>query len=162
VNPIRIVFALIVFSLIGFDITEATASPGKMVPTPDQKSSKGKMVFWRHMADGPACLEYSWVSEGKRRMVQLVPGTQLGEGLGPISNASHVQIYSLSNNGRGGVKQWQFPPGPPYSGKVVGAIIEVRGMEVVGTVYYNDGTSAVDRHPLDPAVRTCSKVPKKK
>ena len=154
-NTFRIVFAIIVISFVSFDITEATASP-------DQKLSKDKMVFWRHMADGPACLEYSWVSDGKRRVVQLGPGIQEGVGPGPGSHASHVQVYGLSNNGRGGVKKWQFPPGRPHSVKVVGATVEVRGMEVVGTVYYNDGTSAVDRHQIDPTVHTCSEVPKKK
>jgi hypothetical protein len=176
VNTIRIIFAILVVSFISADILGATAilpqnSAGKMVSSPDQNSSngipdnkfsKGKMVFWRHMADGPACLEYSWVPEGKRRMVQLGPGTKEGGGPGPSSQATHVQVYSMSNNGRGGVKKWQFPPGRPHSGNVVGATVEVRGMEIVGTVYYSNGTTAVDRHQIDPSVHTCVEGPKKK
>lgn len=172
-NTIRIVFGIIVVSFISFDIPEATATndgPAReeatartqAIPGSDSKSAIGKMMFWRHMTDGPACLEYSWVPEGKRRVVRLGSGVRENWGVGPMSHASHVQVYSLSNNGRAGVKKWQFPPGQPHSGKVVGATVEVRGMEVVGTVYYNDGTSALDRHTLDPAVHTCPEVPKKK
>lgn len=121
---------------------------------------KSQMMFSRDVYDGPACLEYSWVPEGKRRTVKLLPGRKEGTGLEPTSKeASHVQVYTLSNNGQVGLERWQFPPGGPHSSRVVGATVGLKGTEVTGTVYYEDGTTASDKHTLKGPAPKCPELP---
>ena len=86
------------------------------------------MDFWRDDYTGPACLEYSYVPEGKRRTIQLRPGQQeaiqddtVPDDLKP----SHVQVYTLTNNDAVSLGMWQFPPGPPYVLPVIGAQVSV-------------------------------------
>jgi IPT/TIG domain-containing protein len=117
--------------------------------------AKSNMVFTRDLYKGKACLEYSWVPEGKRRVIQLNPNTQEGEGDGPTAKeVSHLQIYALSN-GLYGLRDWQFPPGPPHRSAVVRAIVEVKETEAVGTVFYHDRSSATDRKALVPMPVAC-------
>lgn len=122
------------------------------------------MKFWRDDYSGPACLEYSWVPEGVRRVIQLPPGQQAGDRTDPIADdldPSHVQVYRLDNNTRVSTEQWQFPPGPPYSAPVDGATVEVyqARLEAVGTVHYADGSTAADTRRLDPIPRPCPEFP---
>jgi hypothetical protein len=113
------------------------------------------MVFTRNLYKGKGCLEYSWVSEGKRRVIQLNPDVKEGEGAGPTAkDASHVQVYALSN-GLFGLKEWQFPPGPPRLSPVMRAIVEVKETEARGTVFYQDGSSAGDTKALVPMPVSC-------
>jgi hypothetical protein len=117
--------------------------------------SKSAMVFKRDLYKGKGCLEYSWVSEGKRRVIQLNSEIKEGEGVGPTAKeASHVQVYALSN-GLFGLKEWQFPPGPPRHSPVTGGIVEVKEMEAVGTVFYQDGSSATATKALVPMPVVC-------
>ena len=114
------------------------------------------MRFVRDVFTGPACLEYSWVPEGKRHTILLDPGQPEGFRTDPIADDIHpsfVQVYRLSNNQRTSLEMWQFPKGPPPHGSDVDrAEVEVHEstMEAVGTVFYTDGTSASGRHRLDP------------
>ena len=113
------------------------------------------MVFTRDLYKGKGCLEYSWVSEGKRRVIQLNPNVREGEGAGPTAkDTSHVQVYALSN-GLFGLKEWQFPPGPPRPSPVVRAIVEVKETEAVGIVFYQDGVNAADTKALVPMPISC-------
>jgi IPT/TIG domain len=106
------------------------------------------MIFKRDLYKVNGCLEYSWVSEGKRRVIQLNPNVKEGEGDGPMAkDASHVQVYALSN-GLYGLKEWQFPSGPPYPSPIVRAIVDVKETEAVGTVFYQDQSSATDTKAL--------------
>ena len=108
------------------------------------------MILWRDVYNEPGFVEYSWVPQGMRRDIDLAPDQQEGSRADPgPGNASHVQIYRLTN-GRWAVQNWQFPPGPPYKAPVIAAIIQVleRRKEVVGTVHYADGTSAKDTYKL--------------
>ena len=122
------------------------------------------MKFWRDDYTEGACLEYSWVPEGVRRVITLDPGQQAGDRTDPVSDdlkPSHVQVYRLVNNKRVSTEMWQFPPGPPYTDPVDGATVEVYEgrLEAVGTVRYADGSTASDTRPLDPFPRPCPETP---
>src|SRR5580692_4060470 len=111
------------------------------------------MKFWRDVYNRPGCLEYSWVPEGRRRVILLEAGQQEGARTDPIAaglKPSHVQVYSLTN-GIHSTEGWQFPPGPPHLTPVVSARVEVfeSRMEVVGTVYYADGSTATQTQKLE-------------
>jgi IPT/TIG domain len=113
------------------------------------------MEFKRDLHNGNGCLEYSWGSEGKRRLIQLSPSRKGGEGQGPMANdASQVQVHALTN-GQYSLKEWQFPSGPPYRSPVVGATVELKEIEAVGTVFYEDRSSATDRKALVPMAVKC-------
>jgi hypothetical protein len=117
--------------------------------------SKNSMMFKRDLYKGKACVEYSWVSEGKRRLIQLEPNMKEGEGSGPMAkDASHVQVYALSN-GLYGLKEWQFPSDAPHSSPVVGALVELKELEAVGTVFYEDQSYASDTKALLPMPVNC-------
>jgi hypothetical protein len=77
--------------------------------------AKITMDFWRDDHTGPACLEYSYVPEGKRRIIQLRPGQQEAIQADTVPDdlkPSHVQVYTLTNNDTVSLDMWQFPPGP--------------------------------------------------
>ena len=148
----RLAHVVVAFALSAF----VSASVGctylaeKTPPPP-----KSNMVFKRSLYKGKGCLEYSWVPEGKRRLIQLNPDVKEREGDGPTAkDASHVQVYALSN-GLYGVKDWQFPSGSPHPSPVVRAIVEVKETEAVGTVYYQDHSSARDTTALLPMPVKC-------
>jgi hypothetical protein len=110
------------------------------------------MIFWRDVYNEPGSVEYSWVPQGHRLDIRLGPDQQEGSGSDPgLPNVSHVQVYQLTN-GRLGIGNWQFPPGPPHKSPVIAAIIQVleRRKEVIGIVHYADGTVAKDTHLLEP------------
>jgi IPT/TIG domain-containing protein len=124
---------------------------GETTPPPVKRN----MLLTRDLYKGKACLEYSWVPEGKRRVVQLNPNVKEREGEGPSANdASHVQVYALSN-GLYGLTDWQFPSGPPHASPVMRASVEVKETEAVGTVFYHDRSSASDRKALVPMPVMC-------
>lgn len=75
------------------------------------------------------------------------------------SKPLHVQVYRLSNNKQVGLKLRQFPPGLPHPTPVVRTTIEVSDKEVVGTVYYQDGSSASDKRQLDADAVKCPEIP---
>ena len=113
------------------------------------------MEFKRDLYNGKGCLEYSWGSEGNRRLIQLSPNRKEGEGQGPMGNdASQVQVHALTN-GQYSLKEWQFPSGPPHPSPVVGAIVELKEIEAVGTVFYQDRSSATDTKTLVPMAVKC-------
>jgi hypothetical protein len=113
------------------------------------------MVLTRDLYKGKACLEYSWVPEGKRRVIQLNLNVKEGAGDGPTApKVSHIQVYALSN-GLYGLKDWQFPPGPPHPSPVVRAIVKVKETEAIGTVFYQDRSSATDTKALVPMPVAC-------
>jgi hypothetical protein len=108
------------------------------------------LIFWRDVYNESGSVEYSWVPQGTRRDIWLGPDQQEGSRSDPgLPNVSHVQVYHLTN-GRLGIGNWQFPPGPPHKSPVIAAIIQVleQRKEVIGTVHYADGTSARDSRPL--------------
>lgn len=113
------------------------------------------MEFKRDLYNGNGCLEYSWGSEGKRRLIQLSPNRKEGEGQGPMANdASQVQVHALTN-GQYSLKEWQFPSGPAHPSPVVGATVELKEIEAVGTVFYEDRSSATDTKALVPMAVKC-------
>lgn len=119
-----------------------------------------EMTFRRDIYSSRACLEYSWVPEGKRRTIFLDVGQQVGSSNDQVSDTlhpSHVQVYSLSNNEQWSTEGWQFPEGPPQGTDVVRATVEISqtNHKVVGTVYYAGGTSASYSVPLDEVARPC-------
>ena len=122
---------------------------------------RNDMLFKRDIYKGKGCLEYSWVSEGKRRVIQLDPNVKEGEGDGPAAtDASHVQVYALTN-GQYSLKDWQFPSGPPHSSPVVSATVELKEIEAVGTVFYQDQSFATDTKALMPMPVKCPAGPEK-
>jgi hypothetical protein len=111
------------------------------------------MIFWRDLYEEPGSVEYSWVPQGIRRDIRLAPDQQVGSQSDPPSGhalVSHVQVYELTN-GRLGIGNWQFPPGPPHKSPVIAAIIQIlqHRKEVIGIVHYADGTTAKSSHPLE-------------
>jgi hypothetical protein len=61
--------------------------------------------FWRDDYVDGACLEYSYVPEGKRRTLLLKPGQQEASQTDTVPDdleASQVQVYTLTNNGQPG------------------------------------------------------------
>jgi hypothetical protein len=122
-------------------------------PTPPPPTSH--MVFERNLSKGNACLEYSWLSEGKRQLIQLNSNIKEGEGAGPMANdASHVQVHALTN-GLYGLKDWQLPSGPAHPSPIVRAIVEVKEIEAVGTVFYQDQSQRTETKALLPMPIKC-------
>jgi hypothetical protein len=118
------------------------------------------MDFWRDEFTGPACLEYSYVPEGKRRTIQLRPGQQEVIQTDTVPDdlkASQVQVYTLTNNDIVSLAMWQFPPGPPYILPVIRAQVSVlqERMVAAGMVTYSDETVNSGSAPLDPFPRPC-------
>jgi len=141
---VSLVLCAFVSASVGCKIAEAPPPPLPHI-----------MVFKRDLSNGKGCLEYSWVSEGKRQLIQLNPSIKEGEGAGPTAkDASHVQVYALSN-GLYGLKEWQFPSGPTSSLPVVRAVVELKEIEAVGTVFYQDESSATERQLLQPMPVNC-------
>jgi hypothetical protein len=126
-------------------------------------AKKIKMTFWRDDYKGPACLEYSWVPEGKRHTILLPPGQQEGSATDSIPDdldPSQVQVYRLTNNEKVSLDMWQFPPGPPHPLPVEGAKVDVFQLreEVVGVVRYTDATTAAGAAVLDNYPRPCPEL----
>jgi hypothetical protein len=141
-------FTVVLGALVGISV--GCRSAEILPPQP-----KSNMEFTRDIYNGKACLEYSWPSEDQRRLIQLSPYTKEGEGEGPAANdASHVHVYALTN-GQYSLKDWHFPSGPPHSSPVMSASIEVKQIEAVGTVFYQDQSSATDTKALVPMPVRC-------
>jgi hypothetical protein len=116
--------------------------------------------FWRDDYVDGACLEYSYVPEGKRRTLLLKPGQQEASQTDTVPDdleASQVQVYTLTNNGVVSLDMWQFPPGPPYAFPVVSAQVSVlqERMVAAGMVTYSDWTVDSGSAPLDAYSRPC-------
>jgi hypothetical protein len=118
------------------------------------------MDFWRDDYVDRACLEYSYVPEGKRRTLLLEPGQQEATQTDNVPDdlkPSHVQVYTLTNNGEVSLDMWQFPPGPPYVLPVVSVQVSVlqERMVAAGMVTYSDATVDSGSAPLHPYSRPC-------
>jgi hypothetical protein len=75
--------------------------------------AKITMDFWRDDYAGPACPEYSYVPEGKRRTIQLRPGQQEAIQTDIVPDdlkASHVQVYTLTTMTRSARRFGNFRP----------------------------------------------------
>jgi hypothetical protein len=118
------------------------------------------MRFWRDDVAGRACLEYSWVPEGRRHTIQLGPGQPEATATDTVPDdlrISNVQVYTLDANQRVSTSRWQFPALHLGSRNMVSAAVEVfvqRAM-VVGTAIYDDGSREKDERPLDPHPMLC-------
>lgn len=123
------------------------------------------MVFWRDKYKGPGCLEYSWIPEGRRHYINLMPGTQQGSSTDTVDdnlNASHVHVYVATNSGEVSIEMWQFPSTPPPKGSpIVSAqvLLFEEAKLIVGTAFYADGTIASDVAKLDLNGRPCPQRP---
>ena len=116
------------------------------------------MTFRRADYNSAACLEYSWVPEGKRRTVILAPGVREQSSTDSVPDsvmASHVQVYVMSNN-RASTEMWQFPPGPTGPYALAAALVDVHApLEVIGTAFFVNGPSIPDTHGLEDYGRNC-------
>ena len=90
---------------------------------------------------------------GEQRIVQT--DTVLDE-----VKPSHVQVYTMTNNGTVSLAMWQFPAGPAHTLPVEGAQVSVlqERLVAVGKVTYpdltvNSGSAALDVYP-----RPCPQV----
>jgi hypothetical protein len=145
----HLAFSLVVSTFVSVSV--GCTYIAETIPPPP----KNNMVLKRDISNGKGCLEYSWVSEGTRRLIELNPNIKEGEGEGPmVKDASHVQVYALTN-GQYSLKDWQFPSGPPHPSPVVRALVEVKDIEAVGTVFYQDQSSATDTKALLPMPVSC-------
>lgn len=118
------------------------------------------MDFWRDDYADAACLEYSYVPEGKRRAILLKAGQQEAIRTDVVPDdlkPTHVQVYALTNNGMVSLDMWQFPPGSPYGLPVEGAQVSVlqKRMVAAGMVTYTDSTVNSGSAPLHPYSRPC-------
>jgi hypothetical protein len=121
------------------------------------------MVFWRDVCVLSACLEYSWVPEGKRHVIQLGPNQSEDSTTDSITipdDISYVEVYRLMSNGVG-TDSWQFPPGQPHTSPVIYSAIEVfeERMEVVGTAHYADGSHVSGTRMLNRSPLLCPELP---
>ena len=118
------------------------------------------MKLWRDVYNGPASMQYSWVPEGKRRMIQLSAGQQTDIRTDTVDDdldASHVQIYCLDNDGAVSTAIWQFPLGPPNPWRLTGATVEIfeDTGEVLGTAEFLGHDPLSDKHQLENVPRKC-------
>jgi hypothetical protein len=131
------------------------------------------MRIQRDNADHFACLEYSWIAEGKRdtipdrmgkreHMLGLGPGQPQGVQTTMVTvQASKVQVYVLTSiephRAGASIEIPFFPLGKSPSAPLIRANIEVfqKRMEVVTTAYYADGSALSDTHKLDDYPRLC-------
>jgi hypothetical protein len=144
----RIVFSVTLSAFVG-----ASAGCKDFVDAPPP--SKSNLLFTRDLHKGNGCLEYTWASAGKRQVIQLDPNIKEGEGAGPMANdASHVRVLALTN-GLYGLRDWQFPSGRPHPSPIARAIVEVKEIEAVGTVVYEDESQASETKALQPMPVTC-------
>ena len=141
--------------IVSLLISSMSATTIPAVAANELSAEKGKMTFSRNPYDGKACLEYSWIPQGIRRVIKLPDGKKEDSRVDPIpEDASHVQIYTLSSfynkkpYGLESKDHVQFPSGPPYKRPVVRATVEVHETEAIGTVYYDDNTSAKEKIQL--------------
>jgi hypothetical protein len=116
------------------------------------------MTFSRDVGTSPSCLEYSWVPTGARRHILLDAGSPEGSETDAFADdyyPSQVQVYVLCD-GNQSAMGWQFPSGPPR-GKVVGASVTVshQQKQVVGKVWFVDGSTAAEERKLDQFARKC-------
>ena len=134
------------------------------------------MNFIRFPFDGPACLEYSVVPTGQRLMIHLAPGQASGQRTDQVSG-SHVQVYSMTNQGTmpisnpptpyppiGGVtpgQNWQFPQGAPGPFPLASATIQVVLNQVAtGVAFDNSGTATpTDLAYLSSTPGPCPEIP---
>jgi hypothetical protein len=123
-----------------------------------------EMFFRRSPYDGPACVEYALIPEGKRRTLALAPGVPDGcraDDPGP-SPITHVNFFAIFNDGLGLSEPWQIPPGPPQ-GELVSATLEVRGDEAYAAVRFGPPTgkcSETYRRSLVPVNTACETPPR--
>jgi hypothetical protein len=105
---------------------------------------------------GPACLEYSYISSGQRRDFQLLRGTHAATRVDSVNPSDNlVQVYTVQTEGRGA--SWDGFPVPAPKSSLATVIFQIRwaGPEVVGTVYYADGTSYSETKQLQPTRIPC-------
>jgi hypothetical protein len=136
----------------GSSSTASNATPGRL-----------PIIFRRDLYEEGACLEYSWVPEGKRHVMRLEPLQQQDSESDPLDDVSQigcVQVYRLVSN-RVGADSWQFPETASYDSQIVAALVQVseRDMLVVGTVFYADGTSKRTPYPLNKSPLPCPEQP---
>jgi hypothetical protein len=123
------------------------------------------MIFWCDTDTGQACLEYSWVPQGNRKVIRLPPQQGEDSRKDPIDdlNITQVEVYRLvcNNVGKAGAASWQFPPGPPHNSRIVYATVQVfeSRMYAVGTAYYADGSSAADFLSMKENPLPCPEIP---
>ena len=122
------------------------------------------MIYWRDNDIGPACLEYSWVPTGSRKIIRLPPQLDEDSRKDTVeSRITQVEVYRLVCNNVGKVSEasWQFPPGPPHSSPIVYATVQVfeSRMYAIGTAYYADGSIASDFLTLREKPLPCSEIP---
>ena len=120
------------------------------------------MKLWRDDFHRCACMEYSYVPEGFRRVIQLTPTQQAGTHVDVVPDGtlpSRIQVYTLNNNNLVGTVNWNFPMNtpPPPGVPIVSASVEVyqAQMYAVGTVNYADGTTIAEKLRLDDKAPHC-------
>jgi hypothetical protein len=115
------------------------------------------ITFRRDVYDGPACLEYSWVPEGLRHTLRMMPGerevsaTDVG-----LDETSNLQVYVLTSNDRVSLADIQFPDSPPPR-RLVSASVDVRenDLRVEVTVEDATGGTATGSFALERVSRPC-------
>ena len=116
------------------------------------------ITFQRKDYSHAGCLEYSWVPQGERRVIQLAPGvrskTQVDTAPANL-NASHVQVYVVVN-GNFGAEMGQFPSGPPRPKVLKTALVDVKvPTRAADAVSYADGAVVRGFIHLDDRPHKC-------
>jgi hypothetical protein len=116
-------------------------------------------VLFFNDGPGPACFEYSYIPSGERRSIELLNGVHAATRVDSLSapeTYSLVQVYSVQTEGLGAC--WDdFPALPAPKSALTTVIFQIRcvGGEVVGSVYYEDGTKHSGTAPLLPISIPC-------
>jgi len=121
-----------------------------------------RMEFWRECYDGSGCLEFSWVPNGSRLVIELPSGVQEGVREDVFDERiTNVQVYVLNNNcentGPVSTEMWMFPAHARENDEIVKARIEVypRNHYATGTVWYASGQVLSHNRTLDFMLRQC-------
>jgi len=109
---------------------------------------------------GIACLQYSWVPEGRRRSVGVPVGEMQSTARDEVDvelNVSFVEVYVL-NVPDGSIGHWQFPD-VAAGRRIVRASVVLSDVTwdgtprtVTGTAYFSDGSEAASTRELEAGV----------
>lgn len=113
----------------------------------------------RDMCDGYSCLSYTIKPSVKQQTIQLVPGIRKHTELYSTNDLilSHVQVHVATSNDLVSIGEWLFPPGNPRESAIRAIYVEIyqRRFEVVGGVFYTDGSETTSIQKLDKFGRQC-------
>jgi hypothetical protein len=112
------------------------------------------LTFSRENNDGSACIDYAWISSGRRSQLILNQGEHRKIKTDDIKDDQPiVNVFALTNRDKGLDKAWQSGNRPT---RITLAQFYVNSSKIVRTIYYADGSSQQDSTPLKLHPLPCS------